>query len=58
MNKREIERKARIDKILIALKEGKEVDVFKVMFEFGSTRRTSQEYIDAAKSQVDGNNKG
>ena len=60
MNKREKERKARITSIHEALRKIKESEkeldlekfLFKIMWDYGISRRTAREYIKTARSQL------
>ena len=57
MNKREFERKKRIERVIATIKATKDKVIdfkklkFQIMFEYGCSDRTAREYIDTAKSQ-------
>ena len=58
MNKREAQRKLRIQEVLNTLKAAKDSVVdfkklrYMLMYEYGCSGRTAKEYIDVAKSQI------
>ena len=58
MNKREIDRKSRIEELIVVLKENEDSVVnfrkltYEVMFKYGITKRLAREYLEVAKSQL------